>query len=694
MSILPTVQFRAALLKVASRCNLDCDYCYVYKHADKSWQKQPKFMSREVIKRFAFRVKEYVEKERLTEFSVIFHGGEPLLYSPTKISWAASTIRQVIGDSCRVDFSLQTNGLLLDKDALIMLEQEEISISLSLDGPQHIHDLHRVDHAGSPTFTDVMRVLNLLKERGANIFRGVIAVIDPTISAKELLEFFYSLQLPRLDLLLPDATHVILPVGRNDNRDIYKNWLIEAFDVWYSQFPDLPIRWFDAILGSRLGIPSPTDVMGFGQVNLLVVETDGSYTDHDVFKITRSDGAALNKDVFNTPIIALQTHPKILEHAFRLTIDGIAPECKVCPVVASCAGGSIMHRYHSARGLNAPTVYCHEMFYLLEHATTLLRKSMHEETDVVAGNMKAPHEFTTILPTGQNLVESCTEWHNITKLKARSIIDRHGLAQESHSAGAILIANTKPDMNWQSDCQAEEPVISNWLSNIRIHAVDVWLIEPFSETIRVIDKESKEMNYGKSILSKVANLIELYDHQVAQAISLLISDILFVESTLPEENGIFSFSDDKAPNILYIALFAGGKEISPEDIADSIIHEFLHQVLYHLEREGPLLYDHVFPEFPAPWRTGLRPSGGFYHGTFVFSGLYDYWEKLSKVESEDIDKAKCASNAIKCRGQAIYGISSLKSFGLLTPRGMRLLTELAVNLGQETIDAQPPDLTH
>ena len=35
------------LLKVASRCNLDCSYCYVYNLGDNSWRAMPKFMALE-----------------------------------------------------------------------------------------------------------------------------------------------------------------------------------------------------------------------------------------------------------------------------------------------------------------------------------------------------------------------------------------------------------------------------------------------------------------------------------------------------------------------------------------------------------------------------------------------------------------------------------------------------------------------
>ena len=37
--------FDALVLKVASRCNLNCSYCFMYNLGDTTYKKQPKFMS-------------------------------------------------------------------------------------------------------------------------------------------------------------------------------------------------------------------------------------------------------------------------------------------------------------------------------------------------------------------------------------------------------------------------------------------------------------------------------------------------------------------------------------------------------------------------------------------------------------------------------------------------------------------------
>src|SRR3712207_5603019 len=63
------------LLKVASRCNLDCDYCYVYRGPDQSWRRKPKLMDPAVVEQTIFRIAQHVEAHRPPQVSVVLHGG-------------------------------------------------------------------------------------------------------------------------------------------------------------------------------------------------------------------------------------------------------------------------------------------------------------------------------------------------------------------------------------------------------------------------------------------------------------------------------------------------------------------------------------------------------------------------------------------------------------------------------------------
>src|SRR5436309_11617451 len=71
--------FHTFLLKIASLCNLDCSYCYVYQSPDASWKWKPKFLEPDVAVRIANRIQEHVAKHGLRDVTIILHGGEPLL---------------------------------------------------------------------------------------------------------------------------------------------------------------------------------------------------------------------------------------------------------------------------------------------------------------------------------------------------------------------------------------------------------------------------------------------------------------------------------------------------------------------------------------------------------------------------------------------------------------------------------------
>ena len=685
--------FSAALLKVASRCNLNCDYCYVYHHVDQTWRNQPKLMTNETIGHFASQLNVYAHERELDHFSIIFHGGEPLLFTAEGLAKACEIIRNEVVTDCKLDFSVQTNGHLLTDDALRILQEAQLGVSLSLDGPKHVNDLHRVDHSGKSSYLATYEALQRLIDSPADIFQGVLAVIDPSVRPLELFEFFSKFRIPRLDFLLPDATHVN-PHFDKKSRNVFQAWLNEAFELWYTDYSDLPIRFFDAILGSRLNVPSTTDVMGFGSVSLIVIETDGSYTDHDVFKITEEGLNHLHRNVQNTKFESIADHPTITEHSRRLSLEGVANECRACPVLEACGGGSIMHRYHAKRGLDAPSIYCREMFSVLSTATRLLRNDLIEIDESLDLS-----KLTSYLSFNEDFVKRCKDWRESTEQHASELAREFGMQDlERIPAAALYLrhgyqSSSVEELNGFTYAEPQDL----WLNSIRIQLSEAWLTKPFDDSIRLLPAISDEYKHGKAMLDLAELYLSEFSPFLPLALCELISDILFVESTLDDNLGIFSFSDDSAPNVLYIAPYAGNQRLAPDDIADSILHEFLHQVLYHVEMATPLLYDHDYPRFPAPWRSGLRPAGGFLHGTFVFSGLAMFWQAIAQTNGSSLpmyNREKAVENATTFREQAIYGLQSAYQFSLLTPAGIEFVQHLAERLKVGSLDMKAPGILH
>lgn len=162
--ILPLGQTRyvyQAILKVASRCNLNCSYCYVYNMADSTWKRRPALMSEEV---FDLTLERIVQQCRVTgqdQFNIAFHGGEPCLIGPERFDAWCSRARAALRELVRLQLIIQTNGTLLDARWIELFLKHKISVGISMDGPKQIHDAVRVDHRGCGSYNQVERGLRL-----------------------------------------------------------------------------------------------------------------------------------------------------------------------------------------------------------------------------------------------------------------------------------------------------------------------------------------------------------------------------------------------------------------------------------------------------------------------------------------------------------------------------------------------------
>lgn len=698
-------RFTCFLVKIASRCNLACDYCYVYEHADQSWRQQPRVMSPENREQLANRLAEYVEHAALGEIVVVFHGGEPLLAGADTIAETAKLIRSTVRPSTDVGFTMQTNGVLLDEPALDTLWEAGVSVSLSIDGPQTANDRHRLTIRGRSSFGQTARALELLKTR-PDQFAGVIAVIDADVPGASLLEFFDEHRPPQVDFLLPDANHLCPPPGREANAARYAEWLIAAFDAWFDRYPHLRVRTFDQLLQSIAGLPSGTDAFGLGNVSLLSIETDGSYHDLDVLKITQNGGTALGFELRTSPIASAAGSPRIETHRALLTVGGLAAECRACPEVDICGGGSVPHRFASD-GFDHPTVYCIEMLALIGHARRRLAVQLdierehlqsrtprlglecdydraevavasvaelvedwivHAAVDLQDALKSAPGVNPATLAVLETedadrgqlaIAPSVLLWTRVALDAQRGVVTRS-------LDGSVLRAETSlPD---RLGAIAATRSTHEWL----VHEDEPWLRRPFGSPI-VFENDPGLIHDGRALVRKAMDLIAAHSPALLSEIRLLSREIQFVRDLDADPDKCVSFSDDILPGALFVSLRAGNGLIGVEDLADSIIHEHRHQKLYLLQRASPLV-ERDFPLVASPWRLDPRPPSGLLHAAFVFVELRRFWSFVRAqgvAESTSRAEAEIASTDAKLltAWQTLHEVA-------LTPAGQRIVDDL------------------
>jgi uncharacterized protein len=208
----PFCQF---LLKLHSRCNLSCDYCYIYTMADQTWRNRPHVMSPAIVAVVARRIAEHARAHSLDTVRIIFHGGEPLLSGPRPLVDAMRVIRGAVDARVRVEGLVQTNGTLLGEDVLDALESLKIRVGISLDGDVTGHDRSRRYRNGRGSHAEVVRALQRLRARPL-LYGGLLSVVnleaDPVGTYEALLEFAP----PMVDFLLPHRNWSV-PPDRTDS---------------------------------------------------------------------------------------------------------------------------------------------------------------------------------------------------------------------------------------------------------------------------------------------------------------------------------------------------------------------------------------------------------------------------------------------------------------------------------------------
>src|SRR6201996_4081492 len=123
--------FREFIVKVHSRCDLSCDYCYMYEMADQSWRRQPRAMSPEIAELTAWRIGEHAKAHGLRDVTLILHGGGPLLAGRDLISQLVTATRRQAGPATTVNAAVQTNGVGLSAAYLQLFDELDIKIGVS-----------------------------------------------------------------------------------------------------------------------------------------------------------------------------------------------------------------------------------------------------------------------------------------------------------------------------------------------------------------------------------------------------------------------------------------------------------------------------------------------------------------------------------------------------------------------------------
>jgi len=354
------------VLKIASRCNLNCSYCYMYNLGDRTYLEQPKSMSLKTVTALAERLKSYTKNAGIKYIQIIFHGGEPLLLSKEYFKKCIEIFKETAPE-IEFSFTVQTNGVTLDEEWYELFSTHQVKVGISIDGPKKYHDEFRVFHNGKGSYNQVAEAIKLGKSKG---LVGILSVVNTKIPALEYYQDMKDLGIGSLNLLLADGHHDKLPDGFDterfgeDNYTPYADWLIELFHIWKKDRNRPAIRFFELLIEMLVGIENMgNQAFGRRKNGVAVIETNGGI---EVVDSLRACYEGITRNNFNV-------HTNHMEDIFQDNVfkvyydahDLVCEQCLNCPVYDFCGGGFLGNRYANQNGFDNPTIYCKDIIRIL-----------------------------------------------------------------------------------------------------------------------------------------------------------------------------------------------------------------------------------------------------------------------------------------------------------------------------------------
>jgi uncharacterized protein len=272
--------------------------------------------------------------------NLVFFGGEPLTNLPLirdAVSYAEERSAAVGVD---VDFSLTTNATLLTDNTIDYLDSHGFGITVSIDGPKHLHDKRRVSVGGRGTYDAVARRVERLLARYRSRPVGARVTLTKGVTDVELI--FHHL---RDELGFPEVGLAPVTSGDIDAYNLDSAALAEVFAGFrnlgedyrqsalrnrYNGFTNIHKLVTDLAQGTRKTLPC-----GAG-VGLLAVDHRG-----DLNLCHRFTGSKLPTFGSVTQGIDKERLGAFLSRAADHSGDG----CETCRIRNLCAGGCYHERY-------------------------------------------------------------------------------------------------------------------------------------------------------------------------------------------------------------------------------------------------------------------------------------------------------------------------------------------------------------
>ena len=307
--------------------------------------------------------REYIKSQPGSSVEFQWQGGEPTL-AGLDFFQRALNFQKKYNVGKQISNSLQTNGTLLDDEWCLFLKKNNFLVGLSLDGPEAVHNVHRRDKKGLPTFNKVFSALSMMQKHGVEV--NVLATVnnDNAQYPLEVYRFFREQGVQFIQFVpivermadtqakqLGISLAVPPTLSNKDDATPATSWsvkpkqfgefLIRVYDDWIRHdVGDVFVMNFEWTLGAFAGVrPGMCHISARCGQNLIMEHNGDIYScDHFMYPAYRLGNIQEDR------IIEMVKSKQQIAFGAVKEID--LPEyCRDCNVLFACRGGCSKHRF-------------------------------------------------------------------------------------------------------------------------------------------------------------------------------------------------------------------------------------------------------------------------------------------------------------------------------------------------------------
>lgn len=338
--------FTTMVKPVGSACNMRCRYCYYLDKACLYGGREP-VMDEMMLDLY---IRRSIEGNSAPVISFAWHGGEPLM-AGLHFFRRAVELQHKYGGGRQIENSIQTNGLLVDREWCDFFRDNRFLVGISLDGPERVHDANRRDAAGGPTFARVMAAVERMAAAGVEYNTLTTVNSESRGCGAETYRFLRDVSrfmqfLPVAELVSdgrvrPPETDGAESAPWSSEAAAFGEFMCEVFDEWVvADVGSVFVQLFDATLANMLGMQPPVcslcETCGTG----LTVEHNGDVypCDHFVYPEYRLG------NILTDRLCDLAYCDRQFEFGIRKR-SSLPRECRRCRHYRMCHGECPQHRF-------------------------------------------------------------------------------------------------------------------------------------------------------------------------------------------------------------------------------------------------------------------------------------------------------------------------------------------------------------